>query len=80
MDEPQKDPSSSISIMSPVLSASSSPIDDKIDVDIINKSEEKNKKSRFGGLFARWGKGKNDIGEEQTPEKQSQKQEGQMAT
>ena len=78
VDELKKDPSSSISMAShQVLSASSSPIDDKIDVDIINKSEEKNKKSRFGGLFGRWGKGKNDIGEEQTPEKQSQKQEGQ---
>ena len=81
VDELKKDPSSSIPLAShQVLSASSSPIDDKIDVDIINKSEEKNKKSRFGGLFARWGKGKNDIGEEQTPEKQSQKQEGQRAT
>jgi fused signal recognition particle receptor len=78
VDELKKDPSSSIPLAShQVLSASSSPIDDKIDVDIINKSEEKNKKSRFGGLFGRWGKGKNDIGEEQTPEKQSQKQEGQ---
>ena len=78
LDGLKKDSSSSISMAShQVVSATSSPIDDKIDVDNINKSEEKNKKSRFGGLFGRWGKGKNDIGEEQTPEKQSQKQEGQ---
>jgi fused signal recognition particle receptor len=74
----KKDSSPSISMAShQVLSATPSTIDDKIHVDNINKSEEKNKKSRLGGLFGRWGKGKNEIGEEQTPEKQSQKQEGQ---
>jgi hypothetical protein len=74
----KKDSSPSISMAShQVLSATPSTIDDKIHVDNINKSEEKNKKSRFGGLFGRWGKGKNDIGEEQTLETQSQKQEGQ---
>lgn len=73
------DSSSSISMASHhVVSATPSPIDDKIHVDNINKSEEKNKKSRFGGLFGRWGKDKKDIGEEQTPEKPSQKQEGQQ--
>ena len=75
----KKDSSPSISMAShQVLSATPSTIDDKIHVDNINKSEEKNKKSRLGGLFGRWGKGKNEIGEEQTPEKQSQKQEGQQ--
>jgi fused signal recognition particle receptor len=77
----KKDSSPSISMAShQVLSATPSTIDDKIHVDNINKSEEKNKKSRFGGLFGRWGKGKNDIGEEQTPEKQSQRQEEQRQT
>ena len=81
LDGIKKDSSSSISMAShQVVSASPSPIDDKIHVDNINKSEEKNKKSRFGGLFGRWGKGKNDIGEEQTPEKQSQRQEEQRQT
>jgi fused signal recognition particle receptor len=75
----KKDSSPSISMAShQVLSATPSTIDDKIHVDNINKSEEKNKKSRLGGLFGRWGKAKNEIGEEQTPEKQSQKQEGQQ--
>jgi fused signal recognition particle receptor len=78
LDGLKKNSSSSISMAShQVESATPSPIDDKIHIENINKSEEKNKKSRFGGLFGRWGKGKNDIGEEQTPEKQSQKQEGQ---
>jgi fused signal recognition particle receptor len=81
LDGIKKDSSSSISMTSHrVVSATPSSIDDKIHVDNINKSEEKNKKSRFGGLFGRWGKGKNDIGEEQTPEKQSQRQEEQRQT
>jgi fused signal recognition particle receptor len=81
LDGLKKDSLSSISMASQqAVSATPSPIGDKIHGESINKSEEKNNKSRFGGLFGRWGKGKNDISEEQTPEKQTQKQEGQLQT
>lgn len=81
LDELKKATSSSISTASHhVVSAAPSTIEDKNHVDNINNSEEKNKKSRFGGLFGRWGKGKSDRAEDQIKEKPSQKQEGQQQT